>query len=959
MRKLNTFSIIIIFSLLIYSLSFAQSGRGKLAGKIIDSATNEALIGANVIIVNTNLGAAADINGNYFILNITPGTYEVRVSFVGYQTQTLTDVRVVAGITYELNAVLTSGLNLEEIIVTSEKFFEEKSTNTVKVIDSDDIARLPVKGVASLASLQSGVVIQEGNGGAEGNAEINVRGGRDTEVLYIVDGIPQNDIYTGANIAQVSDAAIEQISFQIGGYEAKYGQAQSGIVNVTTKSGSPKYSFYGDVLTSSFTDDFGYNLYTGTLSGPIIPGEGNHTFFLSGERGWFLDADPSAIGVTFDSYKFIDPEKYPDGFHRTTIPYNQANVWRFSGRTKHLMGDFNFSLGGAVNFRNYRDRANTDSWLYYKHAPKHRPWNEDQNYSFSFKVSQNVSASSFWNINVGYKFIDRERGDGVYFDDVFSYGDSLTAFNTEGVNLLGNGVRVQADDVGLFYDQGRVFNFYRKTNTGTITTDLDFTSQIDNHLLEIGAGFNYNSLRYYSITPVTMSGDRIRALPLREQYEEMRPTYYGYDIEGNESTDGDPSDDSNIDGLKHPIMVYGFVQDRFELDDLVLNIGVRVDYFDSDAHKLVDPTIPYAGGTNPTDFDNGDFKKASEEFYISPRIGLGFPVTESTVFHAQYGKFVQPPTLDMLYDGVEGYRFLQRTDAFRQNNGHVESELTTQYEIGFRQVLGEIGSLNLTAFYKNTEGLINRQRVQYQRVPGGETLEYYTPTNSDFGTVKGLAFSLDIPRLDYFGLSLDYTFSVAEGTGSSTESNYVAAFRNVDGEIPKVIAPLNFDQTHTGLLNLNIYIPQGEFGLFEMINANILASFASGRPYTPLQEQNLAVDFTNWGNTRGYINSTNGPGTFRVDFKLEKSFALGDMIITPYLWIENLFDAKNETDVWQSTGDSYTTEYLASAEGQQLAEAGGEGWDEDYEALELDPSNFGIPRLIKLGFKINFTNIGL
>ena len=224
-----------------------------------------------------------------------PGTYDIRVSYVGYAPKTIKEVRVVGGITYPLNVELSTDFTLPEIVVQDKKFFEEKATNTTKVIDAGEISKLPVKGIENIASLTAGVIKSEGSGGADGNATINVRGGRGGEVLYIIDGVAQNDIYTGVNNAQLSNSAIDQLSAQIGGYEAKYGQAQSGIVNVTTKSGDPTYAVYGDVLTSSFTDSHGFNLYTMNLSGPIIPGEQDHTIFLSGERGWFLDADPSAV----------------------------------------------------------------------------------------------------------------------------------------------------------------------------------------------------------------------------------------------------------------------------------------------------------------------------------------------------------------------------------------------------------------------------------------------------------------------------------------------------------------------------------------------------------------------------------------------------------------------------------------------------------------------------------------
>ncbi|MGB5288297.1 MAG: carboxypeptidase-like regulatory domain-containing protein, partial [Ignavibacteriaceae bacterium] len=192
MKKISTNLLASLVFLLIATTVFAQSGVGKMSGVVLDADTRESLIGANIVILGTNLGAATDIDGNYFILNITPGTYSVKVSYVGYAPKTIEGVRVVANITYELNIELSTDFTLDEIVVVDRKFFEEKATNTVKVVDPEQIARLPVKGIQNIMSLQAGVVVQEGSGGQDGNATINVRGGRSGEVLYIVDGVPQN-----------------------------------------------------------------------------------------------------------------------------------------------------------------------------------------------------------------------------------------------------------------------------------------------------------------------------------------------------------------------------------------------------------------------------------------------------------------------------------------------------------------------------------------------------------------------------------------------------------------------------------------------------------------------------------------------------------------------------------------------------------------------------------------------
>jgi hypothetical protein len=417
---------------------------------------------------------------------------------------------------------------------------------------------------------------------------------------------------------------------------------------------------------------------------------------------------------------------------------------------------------------------------------------------------------------------------------------------------------------------------------------------------------------------------------------------------------------------REPVFFYAYIQDRFELEDLVLNLGLRLDYYDIKSYELINPQsdqgigLPYAGGSNPDLFDIGDFRVKEAEVEISPRIGIGFPVTSSTVFHAQYGRFVQTPELNDMYAGPFDYDpYIVMSPQFGQNGGLIREE-TTQYEIGFRQLLGDFSALNITLFYKNIKGLVNDQNHKFQRVQDGEIVNAIYSTNADFGTNKGIAFSLNVSKLSYFSLSLDYTFAIAEGTGSSTNSSQTAVFRNIDNQPPKVIAPLNFDQRHTGVIVLDFYVPEGVGGLWEMFNINTVFAFASGRPYTPTDNWNLLGDNGLSATNTGYVNSAYGPGIFRIDMKIEKSFPIGDFFISPYLWIDNLLGSENVVDVWRSTGSATTTNFLNTPEGQAAAlnnrnlNDGDDGFAQDYRSLENSPINFGTPRLIKLGVKFNF-----
>ena len=978
MKKLilNLSAVLILFAIPFY----AQTGVGKISGKIVDADTKEPLIGANIVVLNTNLGAATNIEGEYFILNITPGTYEVKVSYVGYAPKTIQEVRIVANITYELNVELSTDFTLPEIVVQDKKFFEEKSTNTVKVIDSDQIARLPVRGVANLTSLQSGVVIQEGSGGQDGNATINVRGGRGSEILYIVDGVPQNNLYNRQTVSQVSNVAIDQISFQVGGYEAKYGQAQSGIVNVTTKSGQPYYSILADVVSSSFTDDYGYNLYSGTLSGPLIPGIPEHTIFLSGERGWNKDSDPPAIPLQFFSDENGNILDQPIEYK--SIPHNNSNVWRFSGKINSRFSGWNIQLSALLNNRIYKNSKNGTAVRQYKNAAAFIEEIEEENMSFSGRVSQTVSNSTFWNLNLGYRMFQFQRYNPFLKgpENQILYGDSLWWANSSGmnVNLLGNGRRTESVDVnGVYRPYGYSLGLFQQREDASLNADFDLTSQLDNHLLEFGAGVSRHTVRGYGNFSYIVAGTD-ETQPEYIRFAQNQPFVFGYDVTGKTKTStGDPSslewfNDPTVNSHptmaeflkpREPLIAYVYLQDRFELEDIVLNLGVRMDYFDIKSHDLINPlsdegyALPYAGGLDPERFDIQDFKLKDAEVEFSPRLGIGFPVTETTVFHAQYGRFIQVPELNNMYGGPFDYNSYLVMAPQSGFNGGLISEETTQYEVGFRQVLGSNSALNITAFYKNTKGLVNVQNSQYQRVGGGEVINAIGPANADFGTVKGFAFSFDVTRLSYFSVSLQYTFSLAEGTGSSTNSSQTAVFRNIDGLPPKVIAPLDFDQTHTAIAILDFYVPQGELGFFELFNLNAIISFASGRPYTPVDQWNILGDNGLVADNTGYINSAIGPSTFRVDLKVEKSFPIGNFFIIPYVWVENLFDADNVVGVWRSTGSGLTTGWLNDPDAQGTILQQGEGYVKDYQTLEKDPRNFGIPRLIKLGLKLNFDRI--
>ena len=178
---------VICFLFFVMGIPVQAGTTGKIAGSVIDAATKEPLIGANIIIEGTNLGAAADFDGNYFILNIPPGTYSIKASLVGYASVTFTNVNVSVDQTTKIDFELNEeSIELSDVVVTAERSIVRKDlTSTEATISGENISMLPLEDVSSVVNLQAGVV------------DGHFRGGRNSEVKYLIDGVPVNDVYSG------------------------------------------------------------------------------------------------------------------------------------------------------------------------------------------------------------------------------------------------------------------------------------------------------------------------------------------------------------------------------------------------------------------------------------------------------------------------------------------------------------------------------------------------------------------------------------------------------------------------------------------------------------------------------------------------------------------------------------------------------------------------------------------
>ena len=275
-------------TLLAAGISCAIAGTtGTLEGRVVDKDTKEALIGVSVVIVGTSQGAATDLDGKFQITNLESGTYDVRLSIIGYQPMVYKGVVIRADLRTRISVELVpSAVELSEVEVTAERpLIERDVTSTNFSVSAKEVEKLSVRNIQELVALFPSVT-----------AEGNVRGGKSSEVVYLVDGLPMQDVVGGGMGSSLPKSAITEFSIQSGGFEAEYGNALSGVVNIITRRGDDRHS----AVVRLEKDDWlsgGWNRQVSrftetelTFSGPVIRERLHYfaaaTFQMNDTRYW-------------------------------------------------------------------------------------------------------------------------------------------------------------------------------------------------------------------------------------------------------------------------------------------------------------------------------------------------------------------------------------------------------------------------------------------------------------------------------------------------------------------------------------------------------------------------------------------------------------------------------------------------------------------------------------------------
>ncbi|MCK5834017.1 TonB-dependent receptor [bacterium] len=450
--------IMIPLAVLLFAVSIWAATTGKIAGEITDLETDEPLIGVNVQVFDDSdelvSGAATDFDGRYFILNIRPGMYKVKASYVGYNFVTQTNVIVQTDRTSTIDFELEqSVIKSKEIIITAvKKQVELDVTTSTSTTTAEQIENMPVNSVEDILQVKAGIVEHQG--------QLHMRGGRAREVAYMVDGMPVTDPTYGYQGLQVSTSSIQEITVQTGSYNAEYGGALSGIVNLVTREGDPN-NFSGSA--NFMTDDLGFGVLNKwsnnsdklevTLSGPEpfsgyllplvgvkIPKAKRISYFLSvtGENSdtrlpynylWDNDEHLPTDNEIITPYK-IDYNWF--GF----FPERRYNQYNFTLKLKQrLSPSINYTITGTGNWVKAR------SWDWgFTYTPETAHIQERKAYQLSFKWTHTLSPKTFYEIRAGYLYTSLDYLPGGLTPDDFAIDSSTWGSLDDWVDLNGDGV---------------------------------------------------------------------------------------------------------------------------------------------------------------------------------------------------------------------------------------------------------------------------------------------------------------------------------------------------------------------------------------------------------------------------------------------------------------------------------------------------------------------------------------
>ncbi len=986
--------LLVLLLITVAAAGSALAQTGIVRGVIRDRESGELLDYANVLLVPTTRGTMSLGGGTFMFSALAPGTYTIRVLYLGYAPAEKTVTVTADGtqtLSFDLEAVVVQ--TLEDFDVTAEEYMVDiKDAKTEHKVTSETFEKYAIDSVDEALAKQAGVVYRAG--------ELFVRGGRSGEVSMQIDGVAvDNPIGTGS--LEVSSLAVESMALATGGLDAKFGNALSGVVNITTKEGGKKFG--GGVRF--LTDDFGRQDKTFTNYDRLEYGFGGPTpfkgvtYYLAGDLQ-FSDTENTSVAhrpeykiklgdttlFKFRRRQFNQAKGSaklawsPDEDKKVTAEYSYTTTlgeayspnWSVQGYARRVL-----YMPEVVYRTNFADWVATGGSIpvYYG------PWFEtmlmdartvmvvDTRNSSEQRVAMPVLEVRGANDNQLHTVVAQPQFDGFRYPygafSTVAEDSSYAAFNSAD-NLTSNKSIGQVAKVVWHHNLDQSTFYAVRLGLVAFDTRVDVQGKDP---WEYNHGGIWSPGLFLGQSRIYLGGSAYYSDPLSPYYvtnsdvayyaEEYARTYsLGAELVSSrwkghlvELGLGARYNDLERYALNSPATMR---QSRFT--GLWSQGGNRNVFhtYNPEAYWYLQDRWEYEGmvvnyGLRYDMFSPGSaaaIELANEDVNANvikyktafqPRLGFAFPITERDAFSFHYGRFVQFPDRVYLFASQDPVG-----NSGTLGNPNLEPETTVQYQAGVKHQFSDYIAGQFSLYSKDMYDLIASTQVTDELT--GQTLSRYI--NKAYASSRGIELSLQKRYSQNYEFDMSYTYQFADGVASDS-----AFGSNPDGlaYLPSQELPLDWDQRHT----LNVGFLLADPGVW---SSSFSFSYGSGMPWTP---------FDRWAKRQDPMleNSERLPATYSLDIQLERNVNLWNKRLSLQLQAQNLLNqdvvispggagiAPGMINGAQSLGIGYLTEtgkYGAAL----LQDEDGDGTDE-YIPI-TDPRTFGEHRLFRLAIGYYF-----